>query len=190
MKQYPSRFPKFGDWLLRLLARYDDNPHMRGDFDEEFSLIYETEGFVRAWFWYWMHLLRSLPVLIRDILFWRFVMLRNYLKIAFRVIKKQKLYSLLNIMGLAISLTCAFLILFHVKDEMSFEKNFPKAERIYRIQTNSQYGSNFRSWAPSAPGSGIWADRSSAILLSTEIVSVLRKAMASWPITPLFRSSI
>ena len=154
MKQPESRLPKFGDWLLRLLARYDFNPHMRGDFDEEFSQVYEAKGFVRAWFWYWTHLLRSLPFFIRDVLFWRFIMLRNYLKIAFRVIRKQKLYSLSNIMGLAISLTCAFLILFHVKDEMSFEKNFPKADRIYRIQTNSQYGSNFRNWAPSAPALG------------------------------------
>jgi putative ABC transport system permease protein len=154
MKKPRSRPPKFGDWLLRLLARYEVNPHLRGDFDEEFSLIYETEGYVRAWFWYWTHLLRSLPVFIRDILFWRSIMIKNYLKIAFRVIRKQKLYSLLNIMGLAISLTCAFLILFHVRDEMSFEKNFPKADRIYRIQTNSQYGSNFRSWAPSAPALG------------------------------------
>ncbi|MGD9346548.1 MAG: ABC transporter permease [Candidatus Aminicenantes bacterium] len=154
MKHPRSRLPKFGDWLLKLLARYDVNPHLRGDFDEEFSSIYETKGFVRAWLRYWTHLLRSLPVFIRDVLYWSFIMLKNYLKIAFRVIIRQKVYSLSNIMGLAISLTCAFLILFHVKDEMSYEKNFPKADRIYRIQTNSQYGSNFRNWAPSAPALG------------------------------------
>ena len=57
-------------------------------------------------------------------------------------------------MGLAISLTCALLILFHVKDEMSYEKGFPKSDRIYRVQTNSQYGSDFRNWAPSAPAIG------------------------------------
>jgi hypothetical protein len=64
MKQPQSRLPKFGDWLLKLLARYDDNSHLCGDFNEEFSLIYETKGFVRAWLRYWTHLLRSLPFFI------------------------------------------------------------------------------------------------------------------------------
>ena len=64
MKQPQSKLPKFGDWLLRFLARYDVNPHLRGDFDEEFSYIHETEGFVRAWIRYWTHLLRSLPFFI------------------------------------------------------------------------------------------------------------------------------
>ncbi len=78
-------------------------------------------------------------------------MLKNYLKIALRVIKRQKLYSSLNIIGLAVSLTCSFLILLHVKDELGYETNFPKADRIYRVQVNSKYGTNFRNWAASAP---------------------------------------
>jgi putative ABC transport system permease protein len=60
----------------------------------------------------------------------------------------------LNIVGLAVSLTCAFLIFLHVKDELSYETNFPKAERLYRLQTNSKYGSIFRYWGASAPGLG------------------------------------
>jgi len=115
MKQSKSRLPKFGDWLLKLLARYEINPHLRGDFDEEFSLIYETKGFVRAWLWYWTHLLRSLPVFIKDILFWRFVMLGNYLKITLRNIRKHKIHSAINIFGLALGLVCCFLILMWVQ---------------------------------------------------------------------------
>jgi putative ABC transport system permease protein len=81
-------------------------------------------------------------------------MLKNYLKIALRVIRRQKLYSSLNIIGLAVSLTCCFLILLHVKDELSYETSFPKADRIYRVQVNSKYGTNFRNWAASAPALG------------------------------------
>jgi len=81
-------------------------------------------------------------------------MLKNYLKIALRVIRKRKLYSLLNIVGLAVSLTCSFLILLHVKDELSYETYFPQVDRIYRVQVNSKYGTNFRNWAASAPALG------------------------------------
>ena len=89
MKPLKPRPPRFGDWLIKHAARYEANPHLRGDFDEEFSLIYETKGFIRAWFWYWAHLLRSLPIFIKDILYWRFVMFKNNLKVALRNIIKQ-----------------------------------------------------------------------------------------------------
>ncbi len=133
MKQSKSRLPKFGDCLLRLLARYDDNPHLRGDFDEEFSLIYENKGFVRAWFWYWTHLLRSLPVFIRDILYWRSIMIKNYLKIALRNFQRHKGYSFINIAGFAIGMACCLLILLYVHHELSYDKYHKDVERVYRI---------------------------------------------------------
>jgi putative ABC transport system permease protein len=133
MKQPKSRLPKFGDCLLKLLARYDVNPHMRGDFDEEFSLIYETKGFVRAWFWYWTHLLRSLPVFIRDILYWRSIMIKNYLKIALRNFQRHKGYSLINIAGFAIGMACCLLILLYVRHELSYDRYHKDVERVCRV---------------------------------------------------------
>jgi putative ABC transport system permease protein len=133
MKQPQSRLPKFGDWLLKLLARYDVNPHLRGDFDEEFSLIYETKGFVKAWFWYWTHLLRSLPFFIRDILYWRFIMFKNYLKIALRNLKRHKGYSIINMAGLTIGLTAFILIFLYVRYELSYDRFHKNAGDIYRV---------------------------------------------------------
>ena len=198
--------PHPGKALLWFLLDEEDYYQIAGDFEESYRYRSETQGRARAILWFWFMFSKSLPGFIWDYFYWRETMIKNYLKIAFRVIKKQKLYSFLNIMGLAISLTCALLILFHVKDELSYEKNFPKADRIYRIQTNSKYGSNFRNWAPSAPALGPALeesfpeietsarirdlDRSSATLQSREIAGVLRKAMVSSPITPLYRYSI
>jgi putative ABC transport system permease protein len=150
MKRPQSRLPKFGDWLLRLLARYDVNPHLRGDFDEEFSLIYETKGYVRAWFWYWMHLLRSLPVFIKDILYWRFVMFKNYLKFAIRNIVKHKGCSFINILGLSVGMACFLLIMLFVQHELSIDRHHENSERIYRIQ-----GENGRQIS-TAPAVGKW----------------------------------
>ena len=133
MKKSKSRLPKFGDWLLRLLARYDVNPHLRGDFDEEFSFIYETKGFVRAWFWYWAHLLRSLPVFIKDILYLRSMMIKNYLKIALRNFQRHKGYSFINILGLSVGMACCILILIYVKYELSYDRYHTHADHIYRI---------------------------------------------------------
>ena len=67
-------------------------------------------------------------------------MLKNYLKIAFRNFLKQKSYSLINIAGLAIGLSCCFLILLFILDELSFDKHFENSDRIYRVAVSESIG--------------------------------------------------
>ena len=61
-------------------------------------------------------------------------MVRNYLKIAFRNIVKQKSYALINILGLTASLTVALLMLLWVQDEWSTDKFHENDESLYRIK--------------------------------------------------------
>jgi putative ABC transport system permease protein len=81
-------------------------------------------------------------------------LLWNYAKTAARRARMQKTYALINVLGLAVSLACVLLMLFHVGAELSYEKCFPKSGRIFRVQTDSVYGSNTRNWATSAPALG------------------------------------
>ncbi|BAV07076.1 ABC transporter permease [Filimonas lacunae] len=60
-------------------------------------------------------------------------MFRNYLKIAFRNLARNKVYSFINIAGLSIGLACAMLILLYVKDEVSFDRFHQQVAHIYRI---------------------------------------------------------
>lgn len=60
-------------------------------------------------------------------------MLRNYLKIAFRNIKRHSAYSILNIAGMAIGMASAILILLWVQDEWSYDRHFRNADNLYRI---------------------------------------------------------
>lgn len=60
-------------------------------------------------------------------------MLTNYLKIAFRNLWRNKFYSLLNITGLAIGISCCLLIVIFVVDEINYDKHYEKAESIYRL---------------------------------------------------------
>ena len=68
-------------------------------------------------------------------------MVKNYLKIAIRNIKKHKGYSFINISGLAVGMACCILILLWVKDEMSFDQFHENADVIYRV-TEHQYNSS------------------------------------------------
>lgn len=60
-------------------------------------------------------------------------MLRNYLKIGFRNLIRQKAFSLINIIGLAIGLACSILIFLWIKNETSYDKFHENSEDIYRI---------------------------------------------------------
>lgn len=63
-------------------------------------------------------------------------MLKNYLKIAWRNIRKQKFYSFINILGLTIGMTCCFLIFMYVRFELSYDSFHKNKDRIYRVVTD------------------------------------------------------
>lgn len=74
-------------------------------------------------------------------------MIRNYLKIAFRTILKQKSYTFLNVVGLSLGMAASLLILQYVKYEHSFDSFHKNAPNIYRIQYNGYHNGvlNFES---------------------------------------------
>ncbi|MFT3935014.1 MAG: ABC transporter permease [Chitinophagaceae bacterium] len=60
-------------------------------------------------------------------------MLKNLLLVALRNFKRDKGYSLLNILGLTIGISFSLLLIFYIKDELSYDKYNKKSDRIYRI---------------------------------------------------------
>ncbi|MBN2852610.1 MAG: ABC transporter permease, partial [Clostridia bacterium] len=66
-------------------------------------------------------------------------MIINYLKIIFRNIRRFPAYSFINISGLAIGMTCTFLILLWVQDEISYDKFYENAGDLYRVLENQHY---------------------------------------------------
>ncbi len=68
-------------------------------------------------------------------------MFKNYFKVAFRNLFKRKVYSFINITGLAVGLTCCILIALFIADETSYDKFHSKSDRIYRV-TRDFWGNN------------------------------------------------
>jgi len=60
-------------------------------------------------------------------------MFKNYLKIAWRNLFRQKAFSFINILGLAIGMACSILILLWVQDELSYDRFHAQADNLYRI---------------------------------------------------------
>lgn len=70
-------------------------------------------------------------------------MFKNYFKIAFRNLLKNKFYTSINIIGLAAGLATCLLILLYVIDELSYDKYNVKADRIYRVNNEIKFGGNY-----------------------------------------------
>jgi ABC-type antimicrobial peptide transport system permease subunit len=112
-----------------------------GDFDEIYTSIAKQEGINRARLWYWTQVAKSIPPFIKDSLYWRFFMIHNYLKVAFRKMMRQKVFSFINIAGLSIGMATCLLIFLWIQDELNYDRFHENADNIYRVVMNDQkYG--------------------------------------------------
>jgi len=69
-------------------------------------------------------------------------MLKNYLKISFRYLMRHKEYTLINILGLAVSISCCLLIMLFVRSELSYDTFHSKADRLYRVWQREKVDNN------------------------------------------------
>ena len=134
MIAYP---PKFSSLILRVLLNQDEYAEKSGDLEEVYSCLVKEIGPVLGRVWYWCQVLKVVLVLITNSIIWRFIMLKNYFKTAFRNILRHKGYSFINIVGLAIGITCFILIQLWINNELSYDKYHEKSGQIYRIATDA-----------------------------------------------------
>jgi len=175
MKGFTLKSPKLGGWLIGIIARYYRMSSLAGDFLEEFEETARDRGSLRAWLWYWRHLLKSIPVFLIDFIFWRFVMFRNYLKISIRNITKHRIHSAINILGLTVGLACCLFILVWVKDELSYDRFNKNLDNLYRVilEYPKESQSAFTSYA--APAAAEWLKNNIPETSSMAKSSIMRK---------------
>jgi len=62
-------------------------------------------------------------------------MLRNYIVIALRLLVRNKVFSIINILGLSTGIACCILITLYIQDEFNYEKGFPEREKVFRVNS-------------------------------------------------------
>src|SRR5579872_3078837 len=82
-------------------------------------------------------------------------MIKNYFKVAWRNLRRNSLYSLINIGGLAIGMAVSFMLLIYVYNEFSFDKFNTNSDRLYRVlrnqPSNGELMTNSATPVPMAP---------------------------------------
>lgn len=80
-------------------------------------------------------------------------MLKNYVLLFIRNLKRQRLFSIINLLGLSVSIASTLLIYLYVRHEMSYDKFHPHAERVYRVNQTFIWGENNNAqFASTGPG--------------------------------------
>jgi putative ABC transport system permease protein len=78
-------------------------------------------------------------------------MIKNYIRSAFRSLQKNKAFTAINVLGLALGITTCLLIVFYVFDELGYDRFNKKADRIYRVNNDIKFGGTASSYAVSPP---------------------------------------
>ncbi|GAB3265835.1 ABC transporter permease [Larkinella harenae] len=138
--------PRFADRLLNWLVA----PHLReevlGDMHERFTLQVQRIGLARARQRYWRGALAyvRLSMIKRKSTEYpeptNTDMLRNYFKIAFRNLAKNRVYSFINIFGLATGMAVAMLIGLWIYDELSYDRHHKNYDRIAQLWQFVSFG--------------------------------------------------
>src|SRR5580698_9601766 len=74
-------------------------------------------------------------------------MLKNYLKVAFRNLWKNRGFSFINITGLAVGMASAILILLWIQNEVSYDQFHEKKDRIYEAWNRAHFDGKLMSWS-------------------------------------------
>jgi len=127
--------PKWADRILEWYCDPNLIDEIQGDLHEGFYIRKSREGLFKARLFFikevflslkWRNRKRNQPSNFRS-------MLSNYVKIAFRNFSRQKLYSFINVFGLALGITCVLLLTLYVLNEKSYDRFHTKSGRIYRV---------------------------------------------------------
>ncbi|KAA5542852.1 ABC transporter permease [Adhaeribacter rhizoryzae] len=106
-------------------------------------------------------------------------MFKNYLKIAFRNLLRHKIFSFINIFGLALGMTCSILIMLWVRDELRFNRFHANLNDLYRVIEEQHYPGGENLTMSSTPGT-------LAEALKKEFPEVSHATKVSWDEQVLF----
>jgi len=125
--------PQIATSLLSWVLPLKDRDYLLGDYEETFQKKLEEKNALSASLWYWAQLMNTAPEYLWESFYWRMVLLKNYLTIAVRNIRRHKGYSFISIASLALGLACCFLISGLIIYELSYDNFHENSANIYRV---------------------------------------------------------
>jgi putative ABC transport system permease protein len=173
--------PKIAEWILGRFRPMGDAFSLLGDLGEEYIHRVETQGRSRARWWYRREILTSFPEFTVNFFLWSAIMFKNYIKTTWRILRRSKGFSFINITGLAVGMACSLTIAFYIHHELNFDRFHKDSNRIYRVCSHIIQGDE--------DNRGAWTSPPLAEALKAEFPEVEAAARYSpWSTTYLIRA--
>ena len=131
--------PKIAEWCINRLLP-DDRQTPVGDFEEYYHRIAARDGKSKAHLWYYTQVIKLLPKVCLNNLYWKIAMFGNYLKLTFRNFRKNKINSLINTIGLSLGISCCILVMLFVQNEYGYDRFHENVDRIYDLHGTINFG--------------------------------------------------
>src|SRR5260221_3531129 len=129
--------PQLAKKLLTWFLRDDLAEEVHGDLEEQFYSIMKNKSSVRAKLCYWYQVFHYMrPFAIRKSKSYhsnQYAMFESYLKIGWRNLSRQKMYSSIKIGGFAAGIAACLLIALFIRTELGYDLHYVNGKRIYRI---------------------------------------------------------
>lgn len=141
MQEFAHTPPRKALRFLRWYCRPDRLEEIEGDLEEVFHSRWQHGGIQKARRLFWWDVIRCFRPyawrkdLFQPDLFLHFPMFGNYFKTSSRNLLKNKAFAVINIFGLALSMSVCLLIMLIVKDQYQIDKHNRQYDRVYRILT-------------------------------------------------------
>lgn len=128
--------PELAQKILLIFLREEISEEVQGDLEEKFYSNIKKQPVFLTELNYWYQVLNYLrPFAIKKFHseFTNLIMYKHHIKIGWRNLTKQKMYSVIKIGGLALGLAAFLLIALYLKEELSYDQSYPDSDRIYRV---------------------------------------------------------
>ncbi len=148
MKNGKKSPPRIAKWIITRLSYYEKQHALAEAIEADYFDILARHGAILSWMWYWFCTVGTLFQYLKLSFSWSMVMLKNYLKITLRNMRRHKVYSFINISGLAVSMACCMMILMYIRFETSYDNYHRDADRVYRLGIDIDTPAFKRTFAP------------------------------------------
>ncbi|HMB90908.1 MAG TPA: ABC transporter permease, partial [Rhodothermales bacterium] len=137
------------DWLLK-----DDWHTPLGDFEEYYHELAAERGRWWARWWYRGQVAWLLPDRLYQKSYWGLLMLKNYAKLAYRNLLKNKVASFINVFGLSIAIACSIVVYLFLQNYLSLDSFHENGDRIFVVQHTVERDGQQQRWgtAPAPMG--------------------------------------
>ena len=127
------QIPKIAGFILKALIPVHDFEYTIGIYEQSYLDIKRQKGKLSAYLWLFLQLFLAVPAFLKMKWAGGMAMVKNYTKAGLRTIRRKKICSLMNILGLSLGFACCILTYVYVAHELSFDRFHENGDSLFRL---------------------------------------------------------